>query len=182
MTETRSTLIFGGARSGKSEFAERLCENSDLDLLYVATSAPQEGDEEMAQRIKLHQDRRGGRWKVIEEPIYLGACLRQYARENQVILIDCVTLWLSNLMFQNQCIKDHSGELLQSIRECPGKFIFISNEVGQGTVPDHALSRKFRDEQGLINQKLAKRCDRVIEVRAGLPLQLKPSPYPAITL
>jgi adenosylcobinamide kinase/adenosylcobinamide-phosphate guanylyltransferase len=182
MKDSRSTLVLGGARSGKSEFAEHLCEKSDLDLLYVATSAPQLGDDEMSDRINIHQERRGPRWKLIEEPIYLAACLRQHAREGQVILIDCLTLWLSNFMFENKCLEEHSTQLIQAIRECSGKFVFISNEIGQGVVPEHALSRKFRDHQGLINQSLAKRCDRVIEVRAGLPLILKPSPYPAITL
>lgn len=182
MTNCRSTLIFGGARSGKSEFAEELCEKSDLELLYVATSAPQMNDEEMSDRINLHQERRGPRWKLIEEPVYLATCLRQHAREGQVILVDCLTLWLSNLMFENKYVEEHSVQLAQTIQDCPGTLIFISNEVGQGVVPEHALSRKFRDYQGLMNQYMAKQCDRVIEVRVGLPLILKPSPYPAITL
>lgn len=182
MSDNRSTLIFGGTRSGKSEFAEQLCEKSPLDLLYVATSSTNFKDEEMSDRIRQHQQRRGPRWKLIEEPLYLAACLRQYARANQVIMVDCMTLWLSNLIFQKQSVTDHTNQLIQAIRECPGKLVFISNEVGQGIVPGDALSRQFRDGQGRLNQALARQCDRVIEVRVGLPIVLKPNPAPPIDL
>ena len=180
--KAHTTLILGGARSGKSSFAERLCEESTLDLLYVATSPHFENDSEMTERIRHHQQRRGQRWNLIEEEIALDEVLAANSRENTAILIDCMTLWLNNLLYHNKSIESHISLFIEAMQSNQSQIILISNEVGQGIVPADANTRRFRDEQGWLNQSLATTCDRVIEVRAGLPLQLKPTPYPAISL
>ena len=182
LSSHKSTLIVGGARSGKSALAETLCEESGLRLIYVATS-PIMDDEEMEARIKVHQDRRGEQWQLIEEPLALEKVLREYGNAaDKVLLIDCLTLWLSNCLYHEKDAMVLLCGLEKTIETCRARLVFISNEVGQGIVPNNALSRQFRDQQGWLNQKMAKICDRVIEVRLGIPIQLKPSNNPPVVL
>ena len=184
MTEqiARTNFIFGGARSGKSQFAEKLCIDSHCDLLYVATSPVIKGDAEYADRIKQHRDRRGPRWRVIEEEINLVDILTSEGDENLAILIDCMTLWLNNLLYHGLSLEDHLDAFVSAMTASQSKLILISNEVGQGIVPSNPEVRAFRDHQGRLNQTLAAHCDRVIEVRVGMPLILKPNLHPTIRL
>ena len=178
----RTTLIFGGARSGKSRYAETLCLDSDLALFYLATAPFMEGDAEFSERIRLHKERRGPRWTLLEEQTDLVSALEGVNSPDNAILIDCMTLWLNNLIFHQLPINQYIEALLQWLGQSRAKVILITNEVGQGIVPLDRDSRMFRDEQGRLNQLLASSCNRVIEVRAGLPMLLKPSTQPAIAL
>ncbi len=180
--QTRTNFIFGGARSGKSQFAESLCLKSNCDLLYIATSPVIKGDAEYADRIKKHQDRRGPRWRVIEEELNLESILEKESRPDLAILIDCMTLWLNNVLYHNLLLDDRLNAFIEAMKVSQSKIILISNEVGQGIVPSNPEVRAFRDHQGRLNQTLATHCDRVIEVRVGLPLILKPTPQPDISL
>ena len=177
-----TTLIIGGARSGKSAFAERMCEDSDRVLVYVATSPRFDNDTEMVSRIEQHKARRGKRWQLVEEEINLPTVISTHSSSSNVLLIDCLTLWLNNIMYRDLDPAANLADLKQASLESKSKLVFISNEVGQGIVPAEALSRRFRDEQGRLNQILARHCDRVVEVRAGIPNLLKPTPQPPITL
>ncbi|WP_036172586.1 bifunctional adenosylcobinamide kinase/adenosylcobinamide-phosphate guanylyltransferase [Massilia sp. 9096] len=179
------TLILGGARSGKSALAERLARDSGKEVVYLATS--QAGDAEMASRIAHHRARRPEQWQTVEEPSALAARLGELCRPGCIVLVDCLTLWLSNLMFSTH--QDHPDvgpiELtalfldermaLMKWLETPaeGEVIFVSNEIGLGVVPFGAISRAFVDEAGRLNQDVAARCDKVVFVAAGLPLTLK---------
>ncbi len=169
-----ATLILGGARSGKSRYGENLVRAATGDFVYVATAEAR--DEEMEDRIAHHQNRRGSDWRLIEEPLDLPDVLRHQVSENDVVLIDCLTLWLGNLMEAEADIAAATAELLAAIKACPGRLVFISNEVGQGIVPDNALARQFRDEAGWLHQSLAAEIDAVLVVMAGLPLILKAPP------
>ena len=167
-----SLLVLGGARSGKSRYVQTLAENSGKAPVLIATAAA--GDAEMAARIAKHRADRGMLWQVVEEEIDVAGVLRREAAANRIIVVDCLTLWLSNLMLRSQDIESHFEALAQAIRHLAGPAAFVSNEVGLGIVPDTALGRAFRDAQGQINQRLASICDAVVLVAAGLPLQLKP--------
>lgn len=169
-----AALILGGARSGKSRFGEGLITGSTGDFVYVATAEAR--DEEMAERITHHQNRRGTDWRLIEEPLDLPGVLRNRVSENDVVLIDCLTLWLGNLMEAQEDIASATSNMLAAIKTCPARLVFISNEVGQGIVPDNALARQFRDEAGWLHQSLATEIDAVLVVMAGLPLILKAPP------
>lgn len=147
------TLVLGGARSGKSRFAERLATESGKALCYMATAEAH--DNEMRDRIQLHQTSRGPGWKTIEAPLDLAGQLQHASREDTVILVDCLTLWLSNLMGQEQDINKAFDELLASFDNLSGPVILVSNEVGQGIVPDNALARAFRDHAGRLHQRIA---------------------------
>lgn len=166
-------LILGGARSGKSRIAEEQAKATGLDLLYIATGQP--GDVEMTARIKHHRQRRGPEWSLLEEPIMLAETLRDSAADNRCILVDCLTLWMSNCILSDQknCWKTQSEQLLDIIPSLPGHIIFVSNEVGMGVVPAGALSRHFVDESGWMHQRMARSCDRVTFTIAGLPQILK---------
>ena len=165
-------LILGGARSGKSRFAEELALASDKRLIYIATA--QGLDDEMQQRISHHQHQRETRWQTIEEPITLAATLAQYADKNTCILVDCLTLWLTNVLLAGEIIfqREYTA-LLKTVPELAGDIIFVSNEVGMGIVAADPLSRRFVDEAGRLHQALAKRSDKATLVVAGLPLSLK---------
>jgi adenosylcobinamide kinase / adenosylcobinamide-phosphate guanylyltransferase len=165
------TLVLGGARSGKSAYAERLILSAADQATYLATGFA--GDAEMADRIAHHRARRGGTWATCEEPLEIAASLRQCAEPGRPILLDCLTLWLSNLMAQSRDIASETQTLLACLPELRGPVVFVSNEVGLGIVPDNALAREFRDHAGRLNQALAAAADRVIFVAAGLPLILK---------
>lgn len=175
-------LILGGARSGKSRLAEGLAERSGLEVIYIATAEPEDSalDSEMAERIRHHQQQRPSHWQTIEEPIKLAACLRQHASEQRMILVDCLTLWLANLLadgghgeINEARFVFERGMLIDILSELPGEIIMVSNEVGQGIVPLGELTRRFCDESGRLHQDIAKICDRVTFVTAGLPMILK---------
>jgi adenosylcobinamide kinase / adenosylcobinamide-phosphate guanylyltransferase len=176
----RSALILGGARSGKSAYAQVLAEACSPERLYLATGAP--GDEEMAARIARHQADRGQGWVTIEEPLEVATALLAHARAGGVVVVDCLTLWLSNLMLAGRDPGPAVTALADAIVALAGPAILVSNEVGMGIVPDHKLSREFRDWQGRANREIGAACDAVIFVAAGLPLQLKPSTTPSVQL
>ena len=173
LVHARSVLVIGGARSGKSAYAQGLAEAQALERLYLATAAA--GDAEMAARIARHQADRGEGWTVLEEPLELAQALTIQARPGRVVLIDCLTLWLSNLMIAGRDPAPQIAGLASAIEGLKGPAILVSNEVGMGIVPDNKLGREFRDWQGRANEEAARACDSAILVAAGLPLQLKPA-------
>jgi adenosylcobinamide kinase/adenosylcobinamide-phosphate guanylyltransferase len=167
------TLVLGGAASGKSRFAQGLAERCAGALLYVATAHA--GDAEMAERISRHRQARGPRWQTLEAPLDLTAAIPAAAGHGAV-LVDCVTLWLTNLLLTGAgaaAAWPAVEAFLAGLDALPVPLVLVSNEVGQGIVPEHALARSFRDLAGAVNQRLAERADRVWLVTAGLPLQLK---------
>ncbi len=166
-------LILGGARSGKSRYAEEQAINSNKQVYYVATATA--GDDEMQKRINLHQQQRPAHWQLIEEPINLSTILKEYDNADYCILVDCLTLWLSNCLAHGdtEYLHNQQDDLFKTLRNIKSDVIFVSNEVGQGVVPMGELSRLFVDEAGRMHQKLAQICDQVIFVVAGLPQILK---------
>ena len=183
VTETNTsgaTLVFGGARSGKSRFAETLAIKSGLEKVYVATGAA--FDAEMADRISTHKQQRGPGWTTIEEQLDLKSVLLDECRPSRVVLVDCLTLWLSNLTFSDKDMAEESGKLCEAISKLNGPCILVSNEVGMGIVPENRLSRSFRDAQGHLNQDIGQVCSQVVFVAAGMPLLLKPNSQPEIRI
>lgn len=167
-----TTLVLGGARSGKSGFAEKLARETGLKRVYVATA--QAFDAEMRERIDKHRnDRARDQWRTVEEPINLARVIMQEPKPDTVLLVDCLTLWLSNVMLAERDVAAMQSELLNGIGNAAGPIIFVSNEVGMGLVPETPLGRKFRDAQGRLNQAIAARVPHVVFVAAGLPLILK---------
>jgi len=165
------TLVLGGARSGKSLYAERLIEESAGPGLYLATAEP--GDAEMAARIAEHRARRGDRWLTREAPLALAEALIEEARAERPVLVDCLTLWLGNLM---QAGRDLAAERARLVRALPGlaaPVVLVANEVGLGIVPDNPLARRFRDHAGRLNQEVAAIADHVVFLAAGLATVLK---------
>jgi adenosylcobinamide kinase/adenosylcobinamide-phosphate guanylyltransferase len=169
-----TVLVLGGARSGKSAYAEALVEASALEPVYLATA--EAGDAEMAERIAVHRARRGPAWRTIEEPQRLEAALIGTARPGRAVLVDCLTLWLSNLTFSGADLEGRARELCATASGLPGLLVLVSNEVGMGLVPDTPLGRRFRDAQGRLNQAVARVASSVVFVVAGLPLVLKGAP------
>lgn len=167
-----STLVLGGARSGKSTYAEGLL--SSGPALYLATG--QAFDDEMAERIRLHRDRRGPHWHTMEEPLELAATLDRVLAPGRPVLVDCLTLWISNLMHAGRDVDAETATLCEVLARPAGPVVLVSNEVGLGLVPDNRLAREFRDHQGRVNQRVAQVCSRVVFVAAGLPLFLKDVP------
>jgi adenosylcobinamide kinase/adenosylcobinamide-phosphate guanylyltransferase len=181
------TLVLGGARSGKSAYAERLAAASGKEVIYLATARA--GDGEMAARIAQHRAQRPAAWTTVEVPLDLGAALRQWRAPQRLVLVDCLTLWLSNLMFSDGSSYPDVGtvtlptafhqqrcDLLETLPACTGDVVLVSNEVGMGIVPYGAISRAFCDEAGRLNQAVAAVSDRAVFIAAGLPLVLKGSP------
>lgn len=179
-----SQLILGGARSGKSRYAEQLALACGLPVKVIVTAHA--GDAEMAERIAQHQALRPTHWQTIEAPLALAATIQAHAAPGQLLLVDCLSLWLSNLLLDgqpgdlqlgpiqlSQQFTQQRAALLDTLDKLCGHIIFISNEVGMGVVPMGALSRCFADEAGRLNQAIAARCQRVTLLAAGLPLQLK---------
>ena len=162
-------LVIGGARSGKSAHAEARARTSGLKVTYLATGEAR--DAEMDERIAHHRARRPAGWRTVEEPLLLAAALRRAAAPDTCLLVDCLTLWLANVLFAER--DGEVAKLLETLPELPGRIILVSNEVGWGIVPDNALARRFRDEQGRLNQRVAALADRVTLVAAGLALPLK---------
>jgi adenosylcobinamide kinase / adenosylcobinamide-phosphate guanylyltransferase len=168
----RLTLVIGGARSGKSRYAESLIAALPAPWIYAATA--QALDAEMAARIGAHQARRGAGWTTIEAPRELAETIA--ARGDMPVLVDCLTLWLSNLLLADADCDSEIERLDQVLAQTVAPVVLVSNEVGLGIVPDNALGRRFRDLQGLLNQRIAARADRVVLMVAGLPLTVKGSP------
>lgn len=182
-------LIIGGARSGKSVLAEQRALDSGLHVVYVATA--QAFDGEMERRIAAHQARRPASWGLVESPLDLAKTLKAHAADDVCLLVDCLTLWLTNLLFSGEAAKQaEAGDaiscalferevsaLIDLLPTLPGRTIMVSNEVGWGVVPMAPVSRLFADEQGRLNQKVAAVCDEVRLVAAGLPVVLKSVPF-----
>lgn len=166
-----SLFILGGARSGKSAHAEARAEAFNGRLLYIATAEPLDG--EMDERIRLHRMRRGLRWETREEPLALVDLLRREAAADRFILVDCLTLWISNLMFAGKDVEAAGRELAQVLPQLAGQACLVSNEVGQGIVPDNKLAREFRDHAGRMHQQVAAVADEVVFVTAGIAQKLK---------
>ena len=168
----QSILVIGGARSGKSRFGQGLAQDSGRDPVLIATAEP--GDEEMRARIAQHRLERNALWQVVEEPIALVDAVLRLASPRRILVVDCLTLWLSNLMLSGRDYSAEGERLTQCLATLKGPAIFISNEVGSGIVPENALARAFSDAQGRLNQNLAAAADQVVLIVAGLPLLLKP--------
>lgn len=164
-------LIIGGARSGKSAYALKLAEAASKQCVFIATAEAL--DDEMAERITRHQDDRGANWKTVEAPLALRDAIEAHANVTNVCLVDCLTLWLSNLMHADRDVEAETDLLVKGLQQAGGRVILVSNEVGMGIVPEHPLGRRFRDAQGRLNQRIACVSDRVEFVAAGLPLTLK---------
>lgn len=173
------TLVLGGARSGKSAHAERLVEAAVADGAHVGgtyLATAEAGDAEMAARIRTHRERRGPGWATVEEPLELAAAIGRHGRADRPVLVDCLTLWLSNLMAAGRDIAGARRTLIEALAHLAGPVVFVSNEVGLGLVPATPLGRAFRDEAGRLNQAVAAAAERVIFVAAGLPLTIKDEP------
>jgi adenosylcobinamide kinase / adenosylcobinamide-phosphate guanylyltransferase len=170
------TLILGGVRSGKSRLAERLARDSGLAVTYIATARA--ADDEMVARIAAHRERRPAEWRTIEEPLALAATLRAEAAGGRCILVECLTLWLSNLLWADDepALQRELAALPELLPELPGKVIFVGNETNLGVIPMHPLARRYCDLAGTLHQALAERCGAVYFTAAGLPLVLKGPP------
>ncbi|HEY0032185.1 MAG TPA: bifunctional adenosylcobinamide kinase/adenosylcobinamide-phosphate guanylyltransferase [Devosia sp.] len=169
---TRHVLVLGGARSGKTSFAERLTLRAGSRPAYLATAEALDG--EMRDRVASHKASRGQQFATIEEPIALAEALVQASAEHDVILVDCLTLWITNLLVANEDVAKHVSELGATLVQLKAaKIVLVSNEVGLGIVPDNAMARTFRDLAGAAHQRLAEICDDVYFVVAGLPMTLK---------
>lgn len=181
------TLVLGGARSGKSAHAEMLAAQPGKEVVYIATAAS--GDGEMARRIAQHRAQRPAHWTTVEERLALADALATWRAPHRVVLVDCLTLWLSNLLFEDGTVYPEVGAialparfhaeraaLLGELAQPRGDVILVSNEVGMGIVPFGAITRAYTDEAGRLNQAVAARCDRAVFVAAGLPLYLKGGP------
>ncbi len=171
-------LVLGGVRSGKSDFAERWIEalsseNDSAVVTYIATS--QAWDEEMKARILAHQLKRSEKWSLIEEPLFLSQAIERVNNTNSYLIIECITLWLTNLLCleDESKLKEEKNNFLSSLECFQGKLVIVSGEVGLGIMPINALARRFADELGSLNQVLAQQCQKVTLVSAGLPLTLK---------
>ena len=179
-----ATLVLGGARSGKSSHAEALAIASGREVVYIATA--RSGDTEMAARIAQHRSQRPQHWRTVEQPLYLAQAIQDFSTQHNLVLVDCLTLWLSNLLFSSGAdypdvgpvtlpplFAQERSALLQALQNAAGEVILVSNEVGMGIVPMGAVSRCFLDEAGRLNQAVAAVCERAVFVAAGLPLRLK---------
>lgn len=182
------TLVLGGARSGKSTYAEKLAEATQREVIYIATAGAgaSHTDSEMQARIALHKAQRPAQWRTVEQPLRLGAAIAEWSAPDRVLLIDCLTVWCSNLLFSEEQLFPEVGTIvppelfyqervafLQALAEARGDVILVSNEVGMGIVPQGAISRWFVDEAGRLNQVVAASCERAVFIAAGLPLILK---------
>jgi adenosylcobinamide kinase/adenosylcobinamide-phosphate guanylyltransferase len=167
------TLILGGVRSGKSSYAEQLARQGGESVVMVVTATA--GDEEMAARIAAHRARRPAHWQVIEEPIELGGAIRRAGSPGTIVIVDCLTLWLSNVLSlaDGKVLERERDALKSAVSDCTGTIVLVSNEVGSGIVPIHELARRFRDEAGCLHQDLAQLCEQVVWMVAGLPVVVK---------
>jgi adenosylcobinamide kinase / adenosylcobinamide-phosphate guanylyltransferase len=165
------TLVLGGARSGKSRYAERLVEDAARGGTYCATAEAR--DAEMAARIAAHRARRGPFWRTVEAPLRLVPAIASEPTRERPLLIDCLTLWLSNLLLAGRPVAEEAAALCSALQLAPGSVVLVANEVGMGLVPETRLGREFRDAAGRLHQEVAALADRVVFVAAGLPLLLK---------
>jgi adenosylcobinamide kinase / adenosylcobinamide-phosphate guanylyltransferase len=167
------SLILGGVRSGKSRYAEQLATQSGAPVRVIVTATA--GDAEMAGRIAAHRARRPRDWQVLEAPLELGRAIEQASAPGTVVLVDCLTLWLSNLLVQgDDTALEHEREALRvALSQAPGTVLLVSNEVGSGIVPVSELARRFIDEAGVLHQQLAQLCDQVVWMVAGIPVVAK---------
>ena len=170
----RRVLVLGGARSGKSRIALELAESASAQRTYIATA--QAFDDEMRERIAQHQRERDGSWQTIDAPLELAQAIGAHTGPGQAVLVDCLTLWLSNALLAERDLILEADRLIHVVQEASGPLILVSNEVGHGIVPSTPLGRRFRDEQGRLNQRMAAACDAVVFVAAGCPIILKPAP------
>ncbi|CAM3607362.1 Bifunctional adenosylcobalamin biosynthesis protein CobP [Vibrio aerogenes CECT 7868] len=174
---TQIELVLGGARSGKSSYAESIAKASGKPVVYIATAEVR--DEEMAQRVALHKAQRPAQWQVIEAPLALSQALKEHSKPDNCILVDCLTLWLSNALFgtaegeTGHAWSAVKAAFLQTLSELPGQVLLVSNEVGCGVVPMGEISRRYVDEAGWLHQAIAAQVAKVTLVTAGLPLTLK---------
>ena len=164
-------LVLGGARSGKSVFAEDLIAKSGLSKVYVATG--QAFDREMSDRIDIHKERRGKEWSTVEDPFDLAGVLETNAAPDKAVLVDCLTLWVTNLMMQDKNVVEEGDLLAATLPLLSGLIVLVSSEVGMGLVPDNYMARAFRDHAGRLHQQIATIADEVYFVAAGLPLKMK---------
>jgi adenosylcobinamide kinase/adenosylcobinamide-phosphate guanylyltransferase len=167
----RITLILGGARSGKSRYAESLAVRHKGQSIYVATA--EITDEEMRERIRRHRQERGTKWQTIEAPLDLIAVLNEVDRAGSFTLIECLTVWINNLIYYKKDVASEVDRLQARLAKAKGHVVFVANEVGLGIVPDNALARRFRDEAGRANQAIAQAADEVVFIAAGVPMVLK---------
>ncbi|MFL5206142.1 MAG: bifunctional adenosylcobinamide kinase/adenosylcobinamide-phosphate guanylyltransferase [Microvirga sp.] len=174
MSIYRRVLVLGGARSGKSRTALQLAESASIERIYIATA--QAFDGEMRERIAQHQAERDGSWRTVDAPLDLPQAVQAQTAPGKAVLVDCLTLWLSNIVLADHDPAREADRLVQAVRDAPGPLILVSNEVGQGIVPSTPLGRTFRDEQGRLNQRIAEACDAVVFVAAGCPILLRPAP------
>lgn len=170
-TSPGAVLVLGGARSGKSAFAERLVAETGLSRHYIATGRA--FDDEMRERIARHREDRGDGWQTHEEPLALAARIADVARADRAVLVDCLTLWVTNLMLEERDIAAECSGLLEALRQAPGRIVLVSNEVGLGIVPENRMAREFRDHAGRLHQKVAALVPEVYFIAAGLPLKMK---------
>ncbi|MQT11686.1 bifunctional adenosylcobinamide kinase/adenosylcobinamide-phosphate guanylyltransferase [Segnochrobactrum spirostomi] len=176
----RLVLVTGGARSGKSAFAERVVRASGLERLYVATGEARDG--EMAERIARHRAERGEDWRTLEVPIALAGLIAAEAGPGRIVLVDCLTLWLTNVMLADRPVEAEIEGLVAALAGAAGPVVLVSNEVGLGIVPDTPLGRRFRDAQGRLNRRVAEIATDAFFVAAGCPLRLKPAADPVAAL
>lgn len=172
--QSKIYFITGGARSGKSAFAEKLASELQGKRAYLATA--QALDAEMVARIELHRKRRGSAWDTFEEPLAVAELIRRLSGRYDILLLDCLTLWLSNVMAHtdgNDAVSIRSDALVNELRDFSGACIVVSNEVGLGIVPDNPLARRFRDCAGMLNQKTAQVADEVYFTASGIPVKIK---------
>jgi adenosylcobinamide kinase / adenosylcobinamide-phosphate guanylyltransferase len=168
----RHILVLGGQRSGKSRYAEGLVAGSGRQPVYLATA--EAGDGEMSRRIAAHRARRDNRWRLVEEPLDLAGALSSASLGGTIVLVECLTLWLSNLMAAERNTESEGDRLVDALLGVEGPVVLVSNEVGAGIVPDNALARRYADALGTLNQRVAAAVENVVLVAAGLPLILKP--------
>ena len=173
MPSSDLTLVLGGARAGKSAFAEGLAQACERRV-YVATAVIT--DDEMAERIASHRARRGADWRTVEEPVELAGAVRRESAAGTCLLVDCLTVWLGNLMHHGRDVDAACEALLTSLAAAAGPVVLVANEVGLGIVPDNAMARAFRDHAGRLNQAVARLAGRVYFMSAGIPLTLKGQP------
>lgn len=177
---TATILVVGGQRSGKSRYAEALVEKSGRRPVYVATAEP--GDGEMSERIRLHRVRRGPAWRIVEEPLEISDVIAAEARPETAVLVDCLTLWLANLMGAGRDFEAEADRLAAALAAATGPVVIVSNEVGSGVIPENPLARRYADALGTLNQRIAAASNRVVLMAAGCPVLVKPSSSPEVSL
>lgn len=178
-TRYSKIIVLGGARSGKSRYVEKLAVNSGLNKVFIATAEAR--DAEMSDRIATHQRERGSDWITIEAPLALAEAIAG-RRADEIVVVDCLTLWLTNTLLARRDMDAAISTLIAAVAGAVCPIALVSNEVGTGIVPQTPLGRQFRDWQGLLNQRMARECDTVIFMAAGYPMMLKPSSVPEIIL